>query len=267
MIWRPGDTVQGEFVTSRFDTGAATNADSTPTGTLQQNGSDTAVSVTITNVDAGRYKYSFVIPDTYLLGDNLALTIAATVNSAAGKGAVWQAVLTEQLVQRYSKATGGGANTVTLDAAASATDNLYVGSVIEIYSGTGAGQARVCTAYDGTTKVATVGRNWVINPAAGSLCAILGLSVPRVNDSLQVDTGLTVPTANENADALLKRDWTAVTGEAARSVLNALRAIRNKWSISGSTQTVYEEDDTTPAWTAALSSSASADPVTGSDPS
>lgn len=73
-------------------------------------------------------------------------------------------------------------------------------------------------------------------------------------------------TDDDIADAILKRDWTAVTGEAARSALNALRFLRNKWSISGSTLTVTEEDDTTPAWTATLTSDAAADPVTGSDP-
>lgn len=71
---------------------------------------------------------------------------------------------------------------------------------------------------------------------------------------------------NSYADALLERDLTAVTGEASRSVLNALRFLRNKWSISGNTLTVYEEDDVTVAWTATLSSAAG-DPVTGSDPS
>lgn len=70
-----------------------------------------------------------------------------------------------------------------------------------------------------------------------------------------------------SADAFLTRDWTSVTGEAARSSLNALRFLRNKWSISGSTLTVTEEDDTTTAWTAALTTNASVDPVTASDPS
>jgi hypothetical protein len=77
---------------------------------------------------------------------------------------------------------------------------------------------------------------------------------------------LTPPTAIENADALLKRDWAAVTGEAARSVLNALRAIRNKWSISGVTLTVTKEDDTAAAWTATVMSDSAAEPITGSDP-
>ena len=75
-----------------------------------------------------------------------------------------------------------------------------------------------------------------------------------------------LPTATENADELLKRDWTSVTGEAARSALNALRSLRNKVSVSAGTLTVTEEDDTTSAWTAAVTTSAAADPITEVDP-
>lgn len=85
--------------------------------------------------------------------------------------------------------------------------------------------------------------------------------------SANLDTQLdAIPTANENADALLKRDWTAVTGEAARSVLNAMRFLRNKWAVAGSTLTVTKEDDTTAAWTGAVTTDAAADPITGNDP-
>lgn len=75
-----------------------------------------------------------------------------------------------------------------------------------------------------------------------------------------------IPTANQNADALLKRDWTAVTGEAARSALNALRSLRNKTSISAGTLTVCGEDDSTAKWTAAVSTDAAADPIVSVDP-
>jgi len=75
-----------------------------------------------------------------------------------------------------------------------------------------------------------------------------------------------LPTATQNADALLNRDMSAVSNTNSRSPLNALRFLRNKWSISGAVLTVTEEDDTTPAWTASLTTNASADPVTGSDP-
>lgn len=89
-----------------------------------------------------------------------------------------------------------------------------------------------------------------------------------VGDNLSdIDTAVAaVPTATENADELLKRDWTSVTGEAARSVLNALRFLRNKWTISAGTLSVKEEDDTTEAWNAAVTDDATADPVTGVDP-
>lgn len=74
-----------------------------------------------------------------------------------------------------------------------------------------------------------------------------------------------IPTATQNADALLTRDMSAVTGEAARSPLNALRALRNKTARVGSTLTVYEEDDATAAWTADVTTAAG-DPITGVDP-
>ena len=68
------------------------------------------------------------------------------------------------------------------------------------------------------------------------------------------------------ADSLLKRDLSALAGEAARSLLNAIRFLRNKWSISGTTLTVTKEDDSTTAWTATLTATPGADPITGNDP-
>lgn len=68
------------------------------------------------------------------------------------------------------------------------------------------------------------------------------------------------------ADALLKRDFASVTGEAARSALNALRFLRNKWSIASTTLTVTKEDDTATAWTSTVTTTGGANPVTGNDP-
>ena len=61
-------------------------------------------------------------------------------------------------------AQAGAAGTITLDASAGATDETYTGGVIVLTGGTGAGQGRRITAYNGTTKVATVDRNWATNP-------------------------------------------------------------------------------------------------------
>ena len=67
----------------------------------------------------------------------------------------------------------GSANTITLDSGASATDDIYNGQYIRILAGTGDDQLRTITDYDGTTKVATVDKNWVINPDSTSVFATL----------------------------------------------------------------------------------------------
>lgn len=72
------------------------------------------------------------------------------------------------------------------------------------------------------------------------------------------------------ADAILNRNLagggngTGATTD--RTVRSALRALRNRSGISGTTLTVYQEDDAATAWTATVSTSAGANPVTGIDP-
>jgi hypothetical protein len=76
---------------------------------------------------------------------------------------------------------------------------------------------------------------------------------------------LTAGERTSTADAILKRDFSAVTGEASRSLLNAARFLRNKWTNTSNTLTVKKEDDSTTAWTA-TTTSAAGDPVNGVDP-
>lgn len=90
-------------------------------------------------------------------------------------------------------------------------------------------------------------------------------------DQILADTGtdgvaISATTANQVADAILNRDMSAVSDTNARTLLNAARFLRNKYSVAGSTLTVTKEDDSTSAWTSTLTSDAAADPVTGSDP-
>jgi hypothetical protein len=72
---------------------------------------------------------------------------------------------------------------------------------------------------------------------------------------------------NIAVDNILKRDMSAVTGEASRSPLNALRFLRNKWTIIGTTLSIKKEDDTAEAWNATITATAGVDPITGVDPS
>lgn len=66
-------------------------------------------------------------------------------------------------------AQAGAASSITLQSIASATDNIYNGQLITLFSGTGAFQSRIITAYNGTTKVATVDRAWTTNPDSTSV--------------------------------------------------------------------------------------------------
>ena len=75
-----------------------------------------------------------------------------------------------------------------------------------------------------------------------------------------------IPTAVQNADALLNRDMAAVSDTNSRTPLNALRALRNKVDAAGGTLTVTKENDSTTAWTAVLTSDNAADPIIGIDP-
>lgn len=82
-------------------------------------------------------------------------------------------------------------------------------------------------------------------------------------------TTTSVPTATQNADALLNRDMSAVSDTNSRTPLNAFRFIRNAWatSLNGVTLTVYKEDDVTEAWTSTLTAiSSNGAVVSGSNP-
>lgn len=65
-------------------------------------------------------------------------------------------------------AQAGAASTITLAAAASATNDYYKHATLTLTGGTGSGQVREITAYAGATKVATVDAAWVTVPDATS---------------------------------------------------------------------------------------------------
>ena len=90
--------------------------------------------------------------------------------------------------------------------------------------------------------------------------------IAALNNLSSADVTAAVPTATENADALLNRDMAAVSDTNARSPLNALRFLRNKFSSAAGVLTVTKENDSTTAWTATLTSDAAAEPIVGIDP-
>jgi len=200
---------------------------------------------------------------------------AAGVDMVVIGGSATGMIFTDQQIQlkyepqalRVATATGGGASTCTLDASASAGTNFYIGNILQILSGTGAGQARLITAYNGTTKVATVDTAWATNPGSGSVFAILPLGIlgmaetdlrdavwdataasyndagtmgEKLNDS---GAASAPPSAADNATAV----WAAAaaTGVTASDVLRLVVAtLAGKSSISGTTRNYRNKEDT-----------------------
>lgn len=99
-----------------------------------------------------------------------------------------------------------------------------------------------------------------------------GATVGVGNIAAGTYSGVTVETNNIAqsmrsliADDLLRRDI-AAGAFGGRSVQDALRPLRNRVDISGSTMTVYTEDDTTSAWTASVTTTADTSLIAGINP-
>ena len=83
-------------------------------------------------------------------------------------------------------AQGGAISQITLAAGASSINDIYLGQKISIYEGTGEGQSRGISSYNGTTKVVAVARSWVVAPDITSKYRIEYNFGPKVNNALQV---------------------------------------------------------------------------------
>jgi hypothetical protein len=103
--------------------------------------------------------------------------------------------------------------------------------------------------------------------AASAVASVTaGVTVTTNND--KTGYALTVGERTSVADALLDRDMSTGADNGSttvRTVRQALRFLRNKWSIAAGTLTVTKEDDVTASWTAAVTQTAG-DPVSAVDP-
>ena len=115
------------------------------------------------NSDAGFYaagSFYTVVVSTITVDSQTVTFIAATFRIVAAENTSGTPVVDLDLGRAFT-AQAGGATSVTLDASASSTSNYYNGWLIYPISGTGARQApQVITAYNGSTKVATIARHW-----------------------------------------------------------------------------------------------------------
>lgn len=112
------------------------------------------------------------------------------------------------------------------------------------------------TSPDDLTVSNIVDANWDEARSGHVAAGTYGEGVASVQGAVASVTAGVALTAGERtsvADVLLNRDLSAVTVTNDRSPINALRFNRNKYTIVGTTLTVYKEDDTTIAWTATIS--------------
>ncbi len=96
----------------------------------------------------------------------------------------------QSIISVISLAQAGAAGSITLAAASSVVNDYYKGQTICIVTGTGAGQARACYAYNGATKVASTRPDWATAPDNTSYYAILnvGSSVTAAIEAAAVDS-------------------------------------------------------------------------------
>ena len=166
-------------------------------------------------------------------------------------------------------AQAGTATTITLAATESATDNIFNGDRVIIVGGTGLGEHGIIIAYNGTTKIATMSRNWVITPDATSEYDLVPADVDietienskAAADNLKLDydgTGLdksnsTIGTAT---NLTTNNDKTGYSISGAKTTLDALNDISpaqvKAEVVDALTADTYAEPGSPPAATASL---------------
>lgn len=133
-------------------------------------------------------------------------------------------------------------------------------------------------AVDTTSPQLGVRVNNIVAAAVDTTSPQLGVRIVNIGASA-VDTTsaqlgvrvnvITAGSVNSVADGLLDRDMSlgGDTGSTTvRTVRQSLRFLRNKWSISAGTLTVFKEDDTATSWTAAVTTDSTALPIVTNDP-
>lgn len=306
LVYKDGSTTErastaGFTATTDFDTKTGKHlaiidlSDNTTAGFFSA-GSEYLVAidaVTVDTVTVGGWIARFIIGfDSAILNTTIA-TLSTQTSFTLSTGPAEDDALNGSVVYIHDVASAvqggyaiisdytGASKTVTLAAGttytAAATDNISVFPPVNLSYILGAAVS---------TSTAQLGVN-VVNYAGSAVGTPDTAGYPKVTIKSGTGTGevslssgtVTAGTVSDKtgyaitssehtniADALLKRDMSAVSGESARSPLNAFRFLRNKWTASGGTLTVYKEDDTTSAWTSALTDTAGANPITASDP-
>ncbi len=145
-------------------------------------------------------------------------------------------------------AQAGGASSITLDADSSATNDFYNDDVVIIDVGTGVGQSRIITAYNGTSKVATVDSAWITNPDSTSEYLIENAHVVA-----QVISTGALSTINAEVVDVINTDTSGEPAQGAPSATTSLRTkidwlykfMRNKIETTATQISLYDDAGST----------------------
>jgi len=197
------------------------------------------------------------------------LSIAKTTNITGFNDIAATAVVSSGAITT----SGGAVSTVT-----AVTNSVTLPTIpADWITSSGVAASAVIEIQSGLSTLDAAGVRGAVGMASANLDTQLGViatdtttdipaQIAALNNLSSADVTAAVPTATQNADALLNRDMAAVSDTNSRSPLNALRFLRNKWGSVAGTLTIYAEDDTTPKWSAALTSDANAEPIISVDP-
>jgi hypothetical protein len=121
--------------------------------------------VTITNKLVSSLNISRAVWDEELKG--------STHNIPTSAGRRLRQLGNNQIHDGIAQGPAVNGNQIQLELTASSLDGAYDPSMITIFAGTGAGQTRLIYQYDGANRIATVDRDWKVNPDNTSEYAIL----------------------------------------------------------------------------------------------
>jgi chorismate mutase len=282
MLYRSGDSYYAMFCTQRFDTGAAADASSTPVVTVSRNGTDDSSFVlAVARIATGRYTISGSVPASYLPGDVIQVSVAATVAGASG-----QAVVDQFRVVAVNLSDAAAAGLTDVAAIKAKTDNLPADPASNTQVNTRLA-ASAYTAPDNTDVAAIKAKtdNLPADPASNTQVntrlAASAYTAPDNTDVAAIKaktdnlpdnpaaTGdpmtLTVNERNAVADAILQRDVSGVEATAPEHSLCfvVLAMSESNTTAHANRLTVFRSDGSTEFVQKTITTNSAADPITG----
>lgn len=253
-----GDTIDFKFTTFRPSTGAAFTLGGTPAISVYKDNSTTQSTAGVT----------LTADFDSLTGLNHVRITTSSDGTFYADGSAFECVITAGTVDSVS-VVGSCVGRFTLRDQACLYPTVHARK-LDVSTG---GEAGLDWANVGspTTTLGLTGTTISTSQQVASVSGSVGSVASGGITATSIATGaidadaIATDAVDEIADGILNRNI-AGGSSSGRLVKDAFRAIRNKSVVSSGTLTVYQEDDTTSAWTATVGSDPTAEPIISIDP-